>query len=94
MTFFSFNTLFCCLWATISDFSIALRAYSFELLGSWTRDTLPNVPEPKTATCSRSISWRILGVSGLLVTWITDSLVDVAADKEREREIEIEIGRE
>ena len=33
-------------------------------------------------------------MSGLLVTWITDSLVDVAADKEREREIEIEIGRE
>ena len=53
ITFFSFNTLFCCLCATISDFSMAFRANIFLEWISCTRLTLPNVPDPRTARCSK-----------------------------------------
>jgi hypothetical protein len=68
ITFFSFSTLFCCLCATISVFSIAFNANIFFEYASCTKLTLPNVPDPSTAICFK----LYMEYTGLLVTLRSD----------------------
>ena len=54
------------LCATISDLSMAFKAYIFFVVRSATNRTRPNVPDPKTGPHScRSASWMLGGVVGL-----------------------------